>query len=221
MTDITSLSTENIKKIVEKQREAKKANLSKGLKIPIPKNPLDKFTSIDELLRENITAQRDLFDEQRTTNKLLLALYYKDGAGVSIQPNGVDTTAILEGLRGGDDYRTLNKIIHNETGDKTILEVVGSGIIDVIKFVSPTTTVDNKDYSVRIRSDTTILYANTWTELEARTPNERGMVCFEDEDSNEYLLMFKTIAYSEKFTIEVYDSNATLSMVQVKYHERV
>ncbi|MEE9378844.1 MAG: hypothetical protein V3V33_12505 [Candidatus Lokiarchaeia archaeon] len=212
ITDISSLSIEDLKKGIIK----KKNNI---LNTARSKNPLDKFTSIDELLRENIKAQRDLAD---ITHKLLLAIYYKGGGETSITPNGVDTTAILESLTGGDDYRTLNKIFNNVTGDKTILEVEGSGIIDVIKFVSSNTSVLNKEYSVRIRSDTTILYQNSWTELEARSPNERGMVAFEDDTiNNEYLLIFKTIAYSEDFMIEVYDSSATLSMVQIKYHEKV
>lgn len=221
MSNARSLSDKAlVKKVKEKQ-----ANLSKGLKIPSSKNLIDKFTNIDELVRELILAQHETNDALNMTNKLLIALYLQeasDGSLVAKQPNGViDTSAILKGLTSGDDYRTLNKVIHNETGDKTILGVKGSGVIDVIKFVSSNALVVNKDYSVRIRSDTTILYANTWTELEARSPNERGMVCWENEDSNEYLLLFKTIAYSEMFMIEVYDSNATLSMVQVKYHEKV
>ena len=221
MSDLNSLSIEELRKKVQE----KKANFSKSLKIDSSKI-LDKYTNIDELVRDLVLAQHETNDALNMTNKLLIALYLQeasDGSLVAKQPNGIiDTSAILEGLRGGDDYRTLNKIIHNETGDKTILEIKGSGIIDVIKFVSSNASVDNKDYSVRIRSDTTILYANTWAEFEARTPSERGMVCYEDDIThNEYLLIFKTIAYSENLTIEIYESNATLSLIQVKYHEKV
>lgn len=216
MANISSLSIENLKKVVEKkQKDEKQYNLSKGFKINI-----DKYTKIDELLR-------DLIKETHITNKILVALYIQeaaDGSMVAKDPTGVDTSAILKGLRGVDDYRTLNPIFNNikiEGSSKEIFNVKGSGIIDVIKFISSTSTVNNKDYSVRIRGNNTILYQNSWTELESRTPNERGMVCFEDEDNNEYVLIFKTIAYSESFKIEIYDSNATLDMIQVKYHERV
>ena len=37
------------------------------------KNPIDKFTKIDDLLRQNIALQRDL-------NKILLALYIQERA---------------------------------------------------------------------------------------------------------------------------------------------
>lgn len=214
MSNITSLSTEELKRGIEE----KKNNLSKRLKTDRSKL-LDKYTEIDDLLRK-------LIKETHITNKILVALYIQeaaDGSMVAKQLNGVDTSAILEGLRGGDDYRTLNPISSNIKidGSKEIFSVEGSGVIDVIKIISSTSSVSNKDYSIRIRCDTTILYANTWTELETRTPNERGMVCFEDEDSSEYVLIFKTIAYSEGFMIEIYDSSATLNTVQVKYHEKV
>ncbi len=220
LTDVKSLSIDDLKKGIQE----KKNSILKKINSVRSKNPIDKFTSIDDLLRETIASLKDLTQEQEVTNKILIAMYIQEGADGSMTAKpiaGVDTSAILQGLRGGDDYRTLNKIIYNEIGDNTILEVNGSGIIDVIKFVSSTSTVDNKDYSVRIWCDATILYANTWTELEARTPNERGMVCYEDIINLEYILMFKTISYTEGFKIEVYDSNATLTMAQIKYHERV
>ncbi len=215
MEDISSLSIAELKKKIQEKENSLKSNFV---------NPIDKFTSIDDLLRETVIALRSSIEEQRINNKLLLAIYYKDGSITPYEPNGVDTSAILEGLRGGDDYQTLNPLFHNlkVDGKQQIINIEGSGIIDVIKFVSSTSTANNKSYSVRITCDKTVLYANTFTELEARTPNERGMVCYEDTINLEYIMMFKLIGYTKSIKIDVYNSNnVDFSLIQIKYHKKV
>ncbi len=186
----------------------------------ILKNPIDKFTDVDDLLRENLILQRDLIEEQHISNKLLLHILFKEDSGglAPYKPEGIDTEAILEGLGAGDDYQTLNKIL---SGKDANISVEGSGIIDTIKLVSNTTTTDNKDYSVEIVCDDNILYKDSWDNLEARTATERGMVCYEDDIKGQYLLIFRTILYTERFSVKVFSSKATFSLVQVKYHQKV
>jgi len=219
------LTIDEIKKGIQAEKnriQAEKNRLKSNFK-----NPLDKITSIDDLLRETIASLKDLTQEQEVTNKILIAMYIQEGADGSMTAKpiaGVDTESILAGLRGGDDYQTLNPILNNVAinGNEQIINIEGSGIIDVIKFVSSTSTANNKSYSVRITCDKSILYANTWTELASRTPNERGMVCYEDIINLEYILMFKLIAYSDNFKIDVYDcNNAKFSMIQIKYHKKM
>jgi len=153
------------------------------------------------------------------SNRLLLALLKAQyGSKVPFEPEGIDAEAILESLGAGDDYQTLNKIL---SGKDANISVKGTGIIDTIKLVSNTTTTDNKDYSVEIVCDDNILYKDTWDNLETRTATERGMVCYEDDIKGQYLLIFRTILYTESFEIKVFASKATFSLVQVKYHQKV
>ena len=214
MEDINSLSVAELKKRIKE----KKTNLIKS-------NPLDKFTNIDELLKENQLALRDLIEEQHITNKILLALYIQeasDGSLVAKPIAGIDTSAILEGLKGGgDDYQTLNPIMHNIDGKDANIRITGSGIIDTIKLVSNTTTTDNKDYSIEFNCDRNILYKTTFADLESRAGTERGMVCYEDIFAFKYLLIFRTILYIKGFEIKVYDSKAKFESFQVKYHKKV
>ena len=217
MDDIGSLSIAELKKKIQEKEKSLKSNF---------KNPIDKFTKIDDLLRENIILQRDLIEEQHISNKLLLALYYKqekDGFIAPYQSNGINSEAILKGLQGGDDYQTLNPISYNISGKDAIIEIKGSGIIDTIKLVSNNTTTDNKSYSIEITCDKSILYKNTFAELEARAGTERGMVCYEDLIKNLYVLIFRTILYTNGFKIKVINSKTTtkFTLFQVKYHKKV
>lgn len=214
-----SLTDEELKEKIEAELKENIKEVKKSLKSKNLFTPIDKFTKIDDLLRENIK-------QQHLTNQLLLALYYKkekDGKIIPIQPNGINTSAIFKGLKFGDDYQTLNPILNGVVvdGSQQILTIEGSGIIDVIKFVSSTANANNKSYGVSIQCDKNLLYKNTFTELEARTPNERGMVFYEDTIKLVYIGMFKTISYTKGFKIEVYDSKATFSMIQIKYHKKV
>ena len=129
-------------------------------------------------------------------------------------------TPVLEGLESitKDDYQTLNKIL---SGKDVNISEKGSGVIDTIKLVSLTTSVDNKDYSIEIVCDDNILYKDSWNNLETRTATERGMVCYEDDIKEQYLLIFRTILYTESFEIKVFDSKATFSLFQIKYHRKV
>jgi len=210
LEDLNSLSIDELKKIRLKEEEASlKSNFF---------NPLDKFTEIDDLLRENIK-------QQHFTNQLLLALYYKkekDGKIVPIQPNGIDTSAILEGLRGaGDDYKTLVVNIEGEkiTGSETIFKISGTGILAECKFQSSNLDVNNKAYGVRIYSDKDIIYQDTWANFESRSFFETDMTCYEDVIGY-YILSFKTIGYLKNLKIEVYDSKASFTNIYIKYHQK-
>ena len=185
------------------------------------KNPIDDFTDIDDLLRQNLILQRDLIEEQHISNQLLLHILFKedsDGSIIPYEPKGINTEAILESLGSGDNYQTLNRIL---SGKDANFSEKGSGFIDTIKFVSPTISVDNKDYSVEIVCDDNILYKDTWDNLEIRTATEKGMVCYEDDIKEQYLLIFYNIFYTESFEMKVFNSKAIFSLVQVKYHRKV
>ncbi len=225
MEDFDNLSVEEIKKMTAGiiKKDNKKETFLKNIP-KLFKNPIDKFTSTDELLKQNLISLRDLNEEQHITNQLLLNILFKTGTDGSIapyQPNSIDTESILSGLKGGDDYQTLNPIMLNINGKDAGIRVEGSGIIDTIKFVSSTTTTDNKDYTVEVKCDKTILYNNTFAELEARTGTERGMVCYEDLLAFKYLLIFRTILYTNGFEIRVLNAKGKFEMFQVKYHKKV
>ena len=163
--------------------------------------------------------QRDLIEEQHISNKLLLHILFKEDVGiVPYEPKGIDTEEILESLGAGDDYQTLNRIL---SGKEANISEKGVGFIDTIKLVSNTTTTDNKDYSIEIVCDDNIIYKDSWDNLEARTATERGMVCYEDDIKGQYLLIFRNIFYTESFEMKVFNSEATFSLVQVKYHGKV
>ncbi len=224
LEDLSKLSVEQIEKMTQGLNEEVDEIKTRLKKKPIFNNsPIDKFTKIDDLLRQNIALQKDLIEQVHISNKLALATYYKNGitSSVPTDPYGVDTS-VLERLKvSSDDYQTLNPIMLNLDGNDAGIRVDGSGIIDTIKFVSTTTTIDNKDYTVEVKCDKTILYNNTFAELEARTGTERGMVCYEDLLAFKYLLIFRTILYTNGFEIRVLNSKAKFELFQVKYHKRV
>lgn len=211
LEDLKSLSDAELDKIIqEKKKNLKSNNLF---------SPLDKFTKIDDLLRENIK-------QQHLTNQLLLALYYKkekDGKIVPIQPNRVDTSAILEGFRGDDIYRTIVRNIENPkiTGSEKVFEIQGSGILAEVKFQSSNSTVNNRNYGVRIVSDKSMIYQDTWANFFNRSFHETDLSCWEDIPNSCYLLVFQKIAFAKNLMIEVYGSTATFSNIYLKYHLKV
>ena len=174
-------------------------------------NPIDKFTKQDEILLE-------LLKEQEETNKLLvlnnriLLTLLKTQFG-----DDINLIESLEGY-GEGDYQTINI---QTTGKDVSYRKEGVGYIELIRLVSSSLDVNNKDYSVEIISDDNVLYKGTWDTLEARSATEKGMVCFEDEIDNQYILNFLGNYYSEYFEVKVYDSKATFSLFQIKYHNKV
>jgi len=176
-------------------------------------------------LRETITSLKDLTQEQEVTNKILLALYIQEAEDGTITAKpiaGVDTSAILEGLRGvGDDYKTLVVNIEGGriTGSEKILKISGTGILAECKFQSSNLDVNNKAYGVRIYSDKDIIYQDTWANFESRSFFETDMTCYEDVIGY-YILSFKTIGYLKNLKIEVYDSKASFTNIYIKYHQK-
>lgn len=236
MEDANSLdkySVKQLKKIKESLEKNQQNKLSISNKIPKPQiNILDKFTDIDDLLRISIQETRDLIMEQRETNrqmqinnKLLLALYYQedaDGKMVQKDPMGIDTTILESIARGGAMITRIVELVNKTIGTKEIIfEGEFEGILVEVLFVSSTSTVDNKDYSVRVLSDGNIVYQSTYAEFEAKGATETDMAAFEDEDNSWYLLQFQNINFMNKILVEVYESEATFSRIYLKYHRSV
>ena len=172
---------------------------------------IDKFTKQDEILLE-------LLKEQEETNKLLvlnnriLLTLLKTQFGEDI-----DLIESLEGY-GEGDYQTINI---QTTGKDASYRKEGTGYIELIRLVSSSLDVNNKDYSIEIVCDDNVLYKGTWDTLEGRSATEKGMVCFEDEIDNQYILNFLGNYYTEYFEVKVYDSKATFSLFQIKFHNKV
>ncbi|KKL54583.1 hypothetical protein LCGC14_2263960 [marine sediment metagenome] len=213
MEDISSLTIAELKKKIQKTEQSLKSNFV---------NPIDKFTKIDDLLRETVIALRSSIKEQRINNKLLLAIYYKNGENGYIQPNGIDTSAILSDLSVRDDYKTIIKNLENVkiTGSERVFEIAGMGIMAECKLQSSNSTIDNKTYSIRIFSDKDLIYSGTWANFESRSYYESDLTCYEDDINGNYILSFKNIAYLKNLKIEVYESSATLTNIYLKYHEK-
>ncbi len=171
----------------------------------------DKFTKQDEILLA-------LLQEQEETNKLLvlnnriLLTLLKTQFGEDIE--------LIESLEGyGEgDYQTINI---QTSGKDVNYRKKGTGFIELIRLVSSSLDVNNKDYSIEVISDDNVLYKGTWDTLEARSATEKGMVCFEDDIAEQYILNFLGNYYSEYFEVKVYDSKATFSLFQIKYHSKV
>jgi hypothetical protein len=172
---------------------------------------IDKYTKQDEILLE-------LLKEQEETNKLLvlnnriLLTLLKTQFGENI--NLIES---LEGY-GEGDYQTINI---QTSGEDVYYRKEGTGYIELIRLVSSSSDVNNKDYSIEVICDDNVLYKGTWDTLEARSATEKGMVCFEDDIDSQYILNFLGNYYSESFEVKVYESNATFSLFQIKYHSKV
>ena len=220
MVDINSLSIEELKKGI-----AEKKAILADRKI----NVIDKFTNIDELLIETTKRLNVLIDEQeetnrqmRISNKILLGLLVEeleDGTVVRKDASGIDAAKILESIGDGEGRTTIIKSIPNLSGDKRVFELKDSGFIIEIMFKSSSSSTDNKDYSVRVYADETIIYQNSFTNFEARNYFETDMTCYEDTQESYYFLHFKNISYRNSFIVEIYDSSATFEQIYLKYIE--
>ena len=115
----------------------------------------------------------------------------------------------------------LKSIRENQDPQGTQKKVDTRPLLLVIRLVSSSLDTDNKDYSIEIICDDNVLYKGTWDTLESRSATEKGMVCFEDEIDNQYILNFLGNYYSKSFEVKVYDSKATFSLFQIKYHNKV
>lgn len=230
MTLEDKLKNVDLEKFTTKQLEKIKAGLLKEKASFAPKiNVLDKFTNIDELLIENTIATRDSIIEQRETNRqmrisnrLILALLVEeleDGTVIRKDVSGIDTDKILESIGKGGGRTTIVKSLPNFSGNKTVFELSDSGFVIEIMFKSSTSSTDNKDYSVRVSADNTIIYQDSFATFESHNKFERDMTCYEDTRDSYYFLQFKNISYKNKFVVEIYESEATFEQVYIKYLE--
>lgn len=217
LEDLSKLTTEQIKKMTEdvnKDIEDIKIRLKKK---PIFNSPIDKFTKIDDLLRQNIALQKELIEQMYISNQLSWATLKKssDGDFISPYPNG-DRPIILG---GDDDYKTIVSNITNMkiSGGSKVFEINGSGIVAEVRFQS-SNIATNRIYGVRIVSDNSIVYQDTFANFFNRSFHETDLSCWEDVPHGYYLLVFQRIAFSKNLIVEVYGSIATFSDIYLKYH---
>ena len=220
LEDFSDLTVEEIEKMTKNINEEVKELEVRFKKKTNFKNPIDKFTDVDELLRQNI-------NQQYITNKLLFAIYYKQGISGSIDRDikPYQSNDIIERMKvSGDDYKTLVNNIANMkiSGSNKVFEIEGSGILAECKIQSSNATVNNKAYGVSIVSDNSVVYKDTWANFENRSHYETDMSCWEDAILGHYILAFKNMAFAKSLTIEIYGSTVSVfSNIYLKYHLKV
>lgn len=196
------------------------------------KNYLDRYTSIDELLRENIMSTRELAEQQQMTNKLL---YAQIKALAALPQGNISPQALIQGISpsemmdiqrnlSGVQYRSMKRQTSNEviSGKKTVMTLKDeSGIIAEILFLTAfgTTTDANTVFGVRIISDGETMYEDTFTNYQVSSNYETDMTAFYDSSYN--CLQFQNIAYEHSIHVEVYSSTATFTRIYVKYHKKL
>ena len=180
------------------------------------KKPLNFSTSTDELLRQ-------LIEQLHISNQLSVVSYKKTQINGSINPyqSGKD----VERLEVSSvDYKTIVKNFGSMIikGSEKVFEIAGSGIVAELMFKSSTATVQNKAYGVRIMSDNSIAYQDTWDNCFNRSFHEVGMACWIDGIRNYYILEFQDIIFAKNLIIEVYGSSAPhFTDIFLKYYLKV
>jgi len=181
---------------------------------------LDRFTQTDDLLRK-------LIQEQNTTNQLLYSFLRTGSAPQSIiisSPEGESQSAPIL----SDNYKTFiyraNNIVINSSSfvnqQAKIFEKIGiSGIIKQIKLLSDVSDSDNSSYGIRIMSDDDVLLEATYSELATYSNYESDITVY--NDSSYYIMIIEEISFTNSIRIEVYNSDATFDLVEIKYHQRV
>jgi len=211
LEDFSNFTTEQIRKLREKTNKE-----VDELEARLKKKTLLKFsTSNDELLRQ-------LTEQLYISNKLSVATYKKKQINGSINPyqSGKD----VERLEVSDvDYKTIVVNFGNTTiiGSEKIYELEGSGIVSELMFKSSTATVLNRAYGVRIMSDNSISYQDTWDNCFNRSFHEVDMACWIDGIRNYYILEFQDIMFAKNLIIQVYGSSASFTDIYLKYFLKV
>ena len=177
----------------------------------------DKFTQQDELLVE-------LIEETEQTNKLLVLSNRLLLALLKAQ-YGNGEIPVIEGLEGfgGSKYRTRVIRFDNVKETGRIFLLSGAGVISEVELISSNSSVNNKDYGVRIVADDNIIYDNSWDEFEARNMHEADMTAFEDSNNDKYVLLFQDICYEDSCYLEIYGMHTSceFNYINVKYHEKI
>lgn len=220
MEDFSKLSVEEIEKMTRNINNEVKELEVRLKKKPIFNSPIDKFTKIDDLLRQNIHLQKELIEQIYISNQLSWATLKKSSDGfISPYPNG-DRPIILG---GDDDYKTIvnNLTSMKISGSSEVFKIDGSGIVGEIMFKSSNATVNNKVYGVRIMSDNSIAYQDTWANFFNRSFHEVDVSCWEDLVRNYYLLVIQKIAFAKNLIIEVYGSTTHFTDIYIKYYLKI
>lgn len=224
LEDFSDLTVEEIEKMTRNiNKEVKELEVRLKKKPNFNLNIIDKFTGVDELLRQNIHLQKELIEQMYISNQLSWATYKKtqgaDGGFISPYPNG--DKPIIFG--GDDDYKTIVNNVANMkiSGSNKVFNIEGSGIVAEVMFKSTNATVNNKAYGVRIMSDNSIAYQDTWANFFNRSFHEVDLACWEDLIRNYYLLEFQNITFTKNLIVEVYGSTAHFTDIYIKYHLKV
>lgn len=209
MVDYNNLTTKQINKMTQGLDED-----FKEMNIKLEKKPIFNAPT-DDLLRQ-------LTEQLYISNKLSVATYKKKQINGSINPyqSGKD----VERLEVSDvDYKTIvmNFGSMNIGGSEKIYEIEGSGIISELMFKSSTATVNNKAYGVRIMSDNSISYQDTWDNCFNRSFHEVDMACWIDGIRNYYILEFQDIVFAKNLIIQVYGSSASFTDIYLKFYLKV
>lgn len=184
---------------------------------------LDKWTKIDDILRDNSKLLNKLINEQIKTNQYLVALLNKKFVDIDL--------ALPESI-GGEIIKNLNylykTITHKWTNqvvassDKlTILKGNYTGIVSEVMIRTSDAAAANKNYSFRILADNEIIYDDTWDNFNTENGLMSDMSAF--DNGTWYVLAFNTIAFTNAIEIEIYNlsNSITFSKVFIKYHRRI
>lgn len=221
LEDFSELTVEEIEKMTQSiNKEVKDLETRLKKKPNLNLNIIDKFTNVDELLRQNIHLQKELIEQMYISNQLSWATLKKSSDGDFISPYPNSDKPII--LGGDDDYKTIVSNITNMkiSGGSKVFEINGSGVVAEVMFKS-VNLPQNKVYGVRIMTDNSIAYQDTWANFFNRSFHEVDVSCWEDLVRNYYLLEIQKIAFAKNLIIEVYGSTTHFTNIYLKYHLKV
>lgn len=186
---------------------------------------IDRYTQIDDLLRNNQILMGQLLTQQTNTNKLLYTML-KSGQITGVPISGMPYEAITKTdisniISGGNQYKTFVREFPNHTISTgttyTLINEKFSGIISEIYLLS--TLAQGSTYSIKVTADTEKIYDDTWTNFSARNSYESDMSAF--SDATYYVLSLQDIAFNESIVVEIYNANLTFYRIYMKVHRRV
>lgn len=186
-------------------------------------NPIDQYTSVDEILINNQLALNNLIKQQMITNKLLIAMIQGMGNGAGLPIKEGALTGIISGMVNENSYKTLRYEFENQPiiGSSTVMTDTGAGNIAEAMFLTPYVADgdDNQIFTVRIVSDGNPIYNNSFLNYLVSSNFEVDMTAFDNGEYN--CITFQNIAFNESIHVEVNSSKATFTRIYVKLHKKI
>lgn len=185
---------------------------------------IDQFTNIDDILRATHNIQVDMLYMLKNLamssalqNELLYHIYIKGFGGKreDIKIEGLDS---LFGNRMVTKNIKLSNITPS-TDNEEVYNLDGNGYVVEIIFLSSDSSTDNKEYSVRVTSNDNIIYDDSWDNFNSSSEYQNGATAFDNDRNGYYILNLQNFFFRNGFKINVYNSSATFTEINIKYHK--